>query len=260
MPKDGAGVGSIARAAEVLDALADATDGASLADVVARTSFSKTTAHRVLAALQDVDFVFQDPATRTWRLASRLGALARSAAAIDLAGIAYRGMRRLAEATGDTVFLSVPEGPAAVCIAREVGAYPIRTLTLDRGDRRPLGVGAGALALYCALPSGVRGAVNRANAAWLAEYGYDADMLEAARAEHDRRGYALNAGGVVSAMSAVGMPVVTRSGRLVAALAVGAINERMSPERIAEVIFPALRDETARLAAGLDLREMGTAA
>jgi hypothetical protein len=93
MPNDEAAVGSIARAARVLDALVDMPEGAALADVVARTSFSKTTAHRVLAALQDVDYVAQDPEARTYRLGARLGALARSAAAIDMAGIAYRGMR-----------------------------------------------------------------------------------------------------------------------------------------------------------------------
>jgi DNA-binding IclR family transcriptional regulator len=255
MPNDEAAVGSIARAARVLDALVDMPEGAALADVVARTSFSKTTAHRVLAALQDVDYVAQDPEARTYRLGARLGALARSAAAIDMAGIAYRGMRRLAEATGDTVFLSVPEGPSAVCVAREVGAYPIRTLTLDRGDRRPLGVGGGALALYCAMPASTRAAVNRANAGWLAEYGFDAERLERAKAEYDRVGYAMNAGGVVAAMSAVGLPVVTAGGRLAAALAVGAINERMDQARLEQVVLPALREEAARLAARLSVRE-----
>ena len=255
MPKDGQGVGSIARAAEVLDAVLAHPNGASLSDVVARTAFTKTTAHRVLAALHGVHYVVQDPGTLTWRLGSRLGGLARSAAAVDLAGKAGRGMRRLAEVTGDTVFLSVPEGSAAVCVAREVGAYPIRTLTLDRGDRRPLGVGAGALALYCAMPEAVRTAINRTNAAWLAEYGFDAGRLERARVDYDRRGYALNAGGVVAAMSAVGLPVVTGGGRLVAALAVGAINERMSPDRIETVVMPVLREEAARLAARLGHRE-----
>lgn len=251
MPKDGVSTGSIARAADVLDAVLACGDGASLSDVVERTAFTKTTAHRVLASLQNVDYVVQDPTTRTWRLGTRLGLLARSAAAVDFAGIASRGMRRLAEVTGDTVFLSVPEGPASVCVARQVGAFPIRTLTLDRGDRRPLGVGAGALALYCTMAGPARAAVNRTNAAWLAEYGFDAARLELAKAEYDRRGYALNVGGVVAAMSAVGLPVVTPGGRLVAALAVGAISDRMEPARIEGVVLPALRDEASRLAARL---------
>lgn len=247
MVTDVAAIGSIARASRVLDALADKHGGASLTDIVTETSFTKTTAHRVLASLQSVNFVFQDPQTRTYRLATRLGELSRRAGMIDVAAMASRGMDRLAEITEDTVFLSVPEGPVSVCVARRVGAYPIRTLTLDRGDRRPLGVGAGALALYCALPEPTRRATAKVNLAWLDEYGFDAGSLELAHSEFRRTGYACNAGAVVSAMSAVGLPIVTRRGRAVAALAVGAINERMSADRIDRIILPALRAEATRL-------------
>jgi DNA-binding IclR family transcriptional regulator len=251
MQNDAPAIGSIARAARVLDALAGSPDGAALSDVVGQTSFTKGTVHRVLAALQDVDYVTQDPDTRAYRLASKLGELSLKARIIDLAAMSKRGMARLADVTGDTVFLTVPEGPVAVCAARAVGAYPIRTLTLDRGDRRPLGVGAGALTLYCMMSPNARAAVNRINTAWLAEYGMTATDLEARKADFDRRGYALNAGDVVSAMSAVGVPVMTRRGHPVAALAVGAINERMTPDRIKDLILPTLLDEAARLAGRL---------
>ena len=259
MPKDMAAVGSIARAARVLSSLAARPDGAALTDIVADTSFTKTTAHRVLASLQEVHYVFQEPASRSYRLGTGLGELARQARMIDMGAMATRGMQRLAQETEDTVFLSVPEGPVAVCVARHVGAYPIRTLTLDRGDRRPLGVGAGALALYCALPEEARAATRRVNRAWLAEYGFDAARLERAVQDWDRRGYALNPGSVVSAMSAVGLPVRTRRGSLVAAMAVGAITERMSEDRIATTILPALREETERLAERMSDWEEGIA-
>jgi DNA-binding IclR family transcriptional regulator len=252
-----AAVGSIARAAQVLDALADHPEGAALTEVAARTALTKSSAHRVLSALQSVEFVTQDPETRAYRLATRLGQLSQRAGLIDIEAVARPGMARLAAATGDTVFLSIPEGPAAVCVARTVGDYPIRTLTLDRGDRRPLGVGAGALALYGALPEATRRRVCSVNAQWLGEYGSDHAHLEALKAEADRRGYAWNAGNVVAAMSAVGLPLITRSGRLVAALAVGAINERMTDARLEEVVLPALRDEAARLTRHLSDREDG---
>lgn len=248
MPNDDpAVVGSIARAARVLEALAARPDGAPLSQIVDATMFSKSTAHRVLAALQGVDYVAQDPDSRAYRLTGRFADLSRRAGIIDISAIAKGGMQRLAAVTGDTVFLSVPEGPAAVCAAREVGEYPIRTLTLDRGDRRPLGVGAGALALYCAMAPKTRAAVNRINRAWLAEYGFGADRLETEHARFMQRGYALNAGGVVAAMSAVGLPIVTRSGRLAGAVAVGAINERMDAARLSDLVLPSLRDEAARL-------------
>lgn len=250
-----AAVGSIARAAQVLDVLADHPDGAALTEIAGCTALTKSSAHRVLSALQSVEFVTQDPESRAYRLAGRLGELSRRAGMIDVEAEARRGMARLAEATGDTVFLSMPEGPAAVCVARTVGAYPIRTLTLDRGDRRPLGVGAGALALYAAMPAQMRQRICGVNAAWLHEYGFDFKALERFKAEADRRGYAWNGGNVVAAMSAVGLPMVTRKGRLIAALAVGAINERMTDQRLEAVVLPALRAEAARLTKRLSDRE-----
>jgi DNA-binding IclR family transcriptional regulator len=253
-----AAVGSIARAAQVLDVLADHPDGAALTEVAARTALTKSSAHRVLSALQSVEFVTQDPQSRAYRLAVRLGQLSQRAGLIDLEAVARRGMARLATATGDTVFLSIPEGPAAVCVARTVGDYPIRTLTLDRGDRRPLGVGAGALALYGAMPAAARQRVCTINALWLDEYGADHAQLERLKAEADRRGYAWNCGNVVAAMSAAALPIITRSGRLVAALAVGAINERMTEDRLGDVVLPALRAEAARLTDRLSEREDGS--
>ena len=41
---------------------------------------------------------------------------------------------------------------SSICSARALGDYPIKALTLDVGIRRPLGVGAGGLAILCALP------------------------------------------------------------------------------------------------------------
>jgi DNA-binding IclR family transcriptional regulator len=56
------------------------------------------------------------------------------------------------------------------------------------------------------------------------------------------------------------LPLVTRSGRLLGALAIGAINERMEEGRLEEVVLPALREEAARLTDRLsDSEDGGTA-
>lgn len=244
-------IGSIAKGARVLSALADTPDGAALSDIVARTGFTKTTAFRVLAALRDVNYVYQEPDTRVYRLSAGLADLARGAAAVDLAALAGPGMERLAQLSGDTVFLSIREGLSAVCVARRTGAFPIRTLTLDKGDRRPLGVGAGALALYCALSDRLRATTAQANATWLSAYGFSAAELENERKRFDASGYVLNRSRVVPGMSAIGAPIIAPKigGRLVGALSIGAIDERMDETRIAETLFPALRGEIDLLAA-----------
>ena len=248
MPGQTAAIGSIARAARVIDALAALPEGAALADLVSHTGFSKTTTFRVLAALQDQNYVFQDPQNREYRLGSKLAELSRVASLTDLGALAGQSLKRLARLSEDTVFLSVPEGATAICVAREVGAFPIKTLTLDKGDRRPLGVGAGSLALYCAMDEARAHATCAINQNWLNEYGYNKKLLDEERAAFAKRGYALNKGRVIRGMSAVAVPVYATGGDLVAALAIGAIDERMTSKRIKSELAPALLKEAGLIA------------
>ena len=248
-------VGSIARAARVLSALGDYPEGASLSELIARTGFSKTTTHRVLASLQEVHYVAQDPESRGYRIGHELALLSRRAEQNDMSELSRRGARRLADETGDTIFVAVPEGAASICVRRELGAFPIRTLTIAPGDRTPLGVGASAQALYAAMPKAKRMAAARANAGWMRDYNFTPELAEERAADAARRGYALNDSRVIQGMSAVGLPVITTSGRLVAGIGIGAINDRMSLRRIEGELVPLMREEVARLVARLDILE-----
>ena len=52
----------------------------------------------------------------------------------------------------------------AVCTNRALGDFPIKALPLDIGVRRPLGVGAGGLAILCAMPETEAHAIIQNNA------------------------------------------------------------------------------------------------
>lgn len=248
-------VGSIARAQKVLTALSEAPLGATLTEIMARTGFTKTTTHRVLASLQEVHYVFQDPDSRKYHLGSALARLARRANRSDLASLTRRSMRRLAEMSEDTIFLSAPEGAASICVCRELGAFPIRTLTIDAGDRVPLGVGATGQALYACTPEPRRRAAATANARWMAEFNMTPELAEECRADFHARGYALNPSLVIPGMSAIALPILTAAGRLVAAIGIGAINDRMSAARIEEELVPLLREEVGLLAEKFSILE-----
>lgn len=247
--------GSIARAARILDVLAAAPNGLALTQIVERSDFSKTTAFRVLANLQDVGFVFQDPESRFYVLGYKLAHISQIAARSNIANLAERPMARLAALSEDTVFLSIPEGAVAICVARATGAYPIRTLTLNVGDRRPMGVGAGALALFCAMTAEKRTAILTANQGWMGEFGITAADILTGFSDYQTTGYAANLGRVVAGTTAVSVPVITANNRVVAALAIGAVDARMPTDRITDVIIPALKTEATRLAQRLDEME-----
>jgi DNA-binding IclR family transcriptional regulator len=132
--------------------MASHTDGAMLSGLARETDLGKGTVHRLLSALIETGLVFQDYETKRYRLAAGLALLGHAAHRQDLAALAKPFLLRLAEETEDTIYASVREGGAAVCVAREIGAFPIRNLSLEVGHLRPLGVGSGSLALFAFLP------------------------------------------------------------------------------------------------------------
>src|SRR5690625_2180530 len=145
-------VKTIDRVAVILNCLAlGPQESSRLSDIAVCSGLGKTTTHRLLAALVSVGFVDRGE-SKLYRLGYRLFALGSNARRFDLANLARPALLRLAAETEDTVFLSIRDGEEALCLDRCTGAYPIRTLTLNVGDRRPLGVGAGSLALLAFQP------------------------------------------------------------------------------------------------------------
>lgn len=230
-------VKTIDRAAKLLGVLADApASGMMLTEIARQAEFGKGTTHRLLAALIDAGFVFQDTENRRYRLGARLGLLAHRSEAQNLAFLAQPILDRLAQETGDTAFCSIREGLHAVCIARAIGPFPIRTLTLDVGHRRPLGVGAGSLALLAALPATKAEEIIIRNATALSIYpAFSSEMLHQIVSEARKHGYAVNDGHVISGMSAIGIAVLGKSGDLIAALSIAAIRERVRGPRMIEL-------------------------
>ena len=143
-------------------------------------------------------------------------------------------MHRLAEVTQDTIYLSERSGLEAVCTNRALGDFPIKSLALDIGIRRPLGVGAGGLAILCTLPPTDALAIVRANAHRYGKFAlFTADFLYGAIAEGTARGYSFLDGAVTPGTASIG--VAFPPDNPVAAISVAAISGRLLPERREEV-------------------------
>lgn len=232
------GFQAIERAVQVLEAVGDAsTSGTRLADIIRITGLGRATSHRFLKSLVDQGLVEIDPDSGRYFLGMKL--LVLSGAASNRFGLARRAapaLQRLAERTGDTIYLSIRIGDDAICLDRLEGAFPIRTLTLKIGDRRPLGVGAGSMALLAFLPQTEIQRILSQHAAASAAYGFDQatllSLVEATRAQ----GYAFNDQRIIPGMSAVGVPINGRSGAPVASLSVAAVSSRMDPPRRANIV------------------------
>ena len=229
-----AGTQAISRAlAIVKEVAATNASGLRLVDVARAIEVSAPTAHRIAAALVSAGLLRKDPKAHRFHLGDfviSLGLL--SDPMIRLREVCRPHLARLAQETGDTAFLVLRSGSDAVCLDRVEGPYPIRALTLDVGSCRPLGVGAGGLAILAALGVDDRALVYAERRDALDAFGRLApDELERmARASH-KRGYAASAGVVIPGVTGVGV-VVRLPGQALAALSVAAISQRLDASRV----------------------------
>lgn len=222
-------------------------EGARLADLVAESGLNKPTVRRLLLSLMRAGLVEQEETGGRYHLGPEsyvLGTLAEER--FGLHRLSLEGVARLAARTEDTAFVSIRRENYAICLHREEGAFPIRTHVLMPGDRHPLGVGSGSLAILAALPDEDVEAVIAANNAVMTERypRFTPEMLRTSVAETRAAGYALNPGLLMQGSWGMGVAVRDAAGQPVGALSVAAIESRLGEARRAEVA--ALLQEEAR--------------
>lgn len=208
--------------------------GLGLAELAQAAGITRPTARRLLLALVAARLIEQDTTTRRYHLGPESYLLGSFAA--ERHGIATHArpsMQRLAAQTGDTVLLTVPQDDHTLCLERIEGAFPIRTHALMRGDRKPMGVGAGALAILAALPPAEAEAMRRRIAPMIGNL-----MPDLIHDENLARqtGHALNPGRIVPGSWGLGVVIHWPDGRPAGALSVAAIEDRMRPDRQIDLV------------------------
>lgn len=204
---------TISRAAALLRALADAGQPLRLVDLVKITGMHKATVHRLMRGLMTEGLVLQSD-SRRYSLGPEALIIGNAASSqFDLVHIAQHELKSIAEVTQDVALMMVRTGQTAVCMAREEGTYPLKPSSLQVGSRRPLGVGAGSLAILSALDDETVDLILSQSEEALAEYpGYSVskilEMIEEAR----RTGYAFVDGLIIPEMIAVAAPVFDSHG------------------------------------------------
>ncbi|CAG1019584.1 HTH-type transcriptional repressor AllR [Burkholderiaceae bacterium] len=229
------GTQSLERAFGLLRAVASRASGARLSDLAASQQLNIATARRILLALIREGFVEQDGESRQYFIGPEafvIGTLAGKR--FGIRSVSQESLIRLANKSHDTVFLSVPVGMYCACVQRVEGTFPIRSHLLQEGDRHPLGVGAGSLAILATMSDEAVERCIESNAAVMTGVykNFTADVLRALVRETRERGFAVNRGLVVSDSWGVGAAVVDASGQAVGALSIAAIKDRLKESRL----------------------------
>lgn len=200
-----------------------------LTDIADTTSLNKATALRILNSLIEEGFVSRVAGAKTYELGQEARVMAVGARrSVDIAELAQPSLLRLSERSADTALLSVRSGVEALYLARSVGNHPLQPNYLQIGSRRPLGVGAGALALLVWLPDAEIEAVIEVIVPRLAQSSKITPKFLRERIALARKaGHTVVIDAAFPGMGGVGVPVRDDAGEVIAALSIGAASDRI---------------------------------
>jgi DNA-binding IclR family transcriptional regulator len=124
----GGGIQVISRAAAILRALRDEPDGLSLGQIASRVGLARSTVQRIVHALVAERLLMSASPTARVRLGPELLALAQNSK-IDIVEVVHPHLKRLAEATGETVDLAVFRRDHLVFLDQVAGKHRLRAVS-----------------------------------------------------------------------------------------------------------------------------------
>ncbi len=216
------GTQAIDRAAQLLVDVVEAPQPPSIGELSERAGLPKSTTSRLVGALERQGLVQRLGARGRLRPGPVLLRYASRDASQSLVELAQPSLRRLADASGETINLAVP-GPAGVeHLAQEDTAHVVG-VTDWVGRRVPFELAANG---KCFLALG-GGAAD------------DVDLIRT-------RGYATSVDELEVGLSALAAPVLDTDGAAIAALSISGPTTRLTADRIDE-LAPLLKREAASL-------------
>jgi IclR family acetate operon transcriptional repressor len=227
------GTAVIDRGAQLLALVLESDAPRGLSELATDAGLPKSTASRLLSALERNGLVEQQGVRGRFRAGPVLLRFAtRGLPGRHLVELAEQPMAALAEATGETINLAVA-GPGGVEHLAQVESRHYLGTTQWVGRRVPYHCSANGKVLLAYGAAGVpeQGQLEALTSRTVVEPAQLGAELESIR----REGFATAADELELGLSAVAAPVLDESGRAVAALSVSGPTLRLSPRRVAEL-------------------------
>lgn len=230
------GAQSVRRALNLLKDLAvHHEEGMRLSDLVRTGGLVRSTTHRLLTCLVEEGFVERDVTGKRYRLG--LQAMQLGFAVMNRMPLLEKFrpvMQKLARLSGDTVFLVIRQGDQALCLHRETGAFPVKVFTIDVGEKRLIGVGAGGMAMLAALGDEEIQNIYARNKAAYIQAGIEEAALWKSINSTRKNGFTETVDTITHGVAGVGVAIPVGYG-MQAALSLGAIASRMDSLRRKEL-------------------------
>ena len=226
------GTQSIDRGAQLLALVLEAEAPRALGELAADAGLPKSTASRLLGALERNGLVEQEGLRGAFRAGPVMARFAgRGISARRVVEAAERPMAALAEATGETINVAVASPGGVEHLAQVESRHYLGTSHWV-GRRVPYHCSAnGKVLLAFAAAGATSGPLEALTSRTITEPA----LLAAELATIRREGFATAVDELELGLSAVAAPVLDESGRAIAALSVSGPTLRLSPRRVAEL-------------------------
>jgi len=212
--------------------------GMRLIDVQQATGLTRPTVHRILGALSRHGLVEQQFGTRRYRVSQETSLINSGYGgwAERLRRSCKDALTEAANELGDTLILLARSDNLTVCVDRYSGPYPEQPLTVEIGTRRPLGVGAGGIAILSAFDEALSVQILDTLRPELAAFpNATLKILKIAVRAARRAGYAFSDGYVRSNVRAVAVPILNDWNLPIGALSVVSVYDHIKPEDIPRI-------------------------
>lgn len=229
------GTQAVARAIGLLKVFSDAQPEWSLADLAQGTKLNKTTAFRLLSALEAEGLVMRNPLSGGYRLGVELVALGGCAMRSNpLRAVSRPVLESLAQECDEAATLEVLAG-SHVLIVDEVSSRHPMGMSQDVGSRLPAHATATGKLLLAYASDEILAGLRLPLAQLTDQTIVDVERLRTQLAEIRRQGYAVAVGELEPGFVAIAAPIYDRERQVAAAISVGGSSLRMSPERRPEL-------------------------
>jgi IclR family acetate operon transcriptional repressor len=226
--KAGDSVRAVDRALDILLAFNGVEGGLTVAELLKRVDLSRPTLYRLLNTLELKGFVVSSGDPQRFRLGPSVAQLAHSwTTSLKLSDVAEPAMRRVWDATEETVALFVPEGLMRLCVAEMPSPHAL-SFKRGVGYRERLVVGASGRAILAHVEDRID----------LGAYAKGIDIdIEEYRGELRkvrRRGYAVSRDELIQGAVAIAAPILDSAEQVVGSLAVFGPSVRLPDARVQE--------------------------
>jgi DNA-binding IclR family transcriptional regulator len=227
-----------------------ADTGARLPEIADRLKIHRVNIHRMINSLMELGYVEQAP-DLSYHLGFEAWRLGQVASQLFIPPAVSAIMNRIAEASGESVFLMRRSGNEGVCIAARDGAVSFRSsLGMSIGVRRYLGIGGTSVAILAGLDPAEAAEIMKANTPFYEGIGLTYREVRDLVADTRKNGYSYSKGVMLSEVRtvAVSLPRISETRTAQLAMSIVTLASRM-PEEKRKEFAAALREEILALPA-----------